>query len=912
MYHCKSLFLASFVAFGCLNANWTTSPTTIDSGSASSSAPLVVDEDGNVTSAWLENFDPFGDDPQAAFFSSTSLQWEAPQNIIQAYAGLTPGQLIVDSFGTVTMVWLEYFNVNANSITLFASRSTQGGPWTTPVALNSLPSTTPTNAIAPASLVVDAQGNVTVVWLEQNLMTMNYAIGSARFTSDINVGPTTYPFLDGMLPNANSSVFPNVVVDSLGYVTAVWQEQTMSGFAVQASRLDPMGMAWSIPVNLDDPMPNANSAITPQMVVDGSGIVTTVWQENTGSEYAVQAARFVPGMGGMGGSWTTYTSLAPALADASSSLTPRLVVDQNGSVTLVAVDTGLSVWPSSFAFNASSWTYPSSPLNSGFAYVLTPLSLVADSSGTVTILWQNNDSGQLFVQAARGFSTSWGAAVSLDGGNSSGNTPLLLGVDPLGTVTASWIEGSEMQAARFLWNGSSWSLAAVLNEGNIYNLIPPKMVIGPAGGVTVAWMEGPGMGPYAVQASHFSPGKHAWSGPATLNNGIQMPNAYYSPMTQVLNMVVDQCDNVTVTWLEGQGSFIVTQAARFEAPPPPPPASGSASITTNGQNASIAITSGGKLSVSSGTGPAANTKIAALGASSSLNVLAAGDVRAQAGDDTNTYTVLEASSDIQILSGGDIVLKAGSGLNAYALMQTTQGGDVQLGAAESIQVLGGQLSTSSASIITKEGGDIGFVTEDLTFKGNPGVHSKAIVIASSNQGSSGINGIAYNDINFSEATIATGIQGTNISFSGGNNVNVEKRTSIAATAVHSTLGTSHVVLAAGQNMTFDSTSSISTQSHDSLVELVVDGSNPMSAGSGAFTYPIGAKIQTPGNQGLVRIYTASPMNNTIETNAIINGLAYPPPTDVPDHEVYSTFFPAVPPPPKDGSINYTIYYKVSP
>src|SRR5205814_5718321 len=121
--------------------------------------------------------------------------------------------------------WLEYFSENANSSTLFASRATKGGSWTTAVPLNSLPASTPTNAQGPVSEVVDAQGNVVIVWLEQDLITTKYALGAARFTSDINTAPTVYPFLDGMSPNANNNINPQLVVDKLGYVTAVWQEQ---------------------------------------------------------------------------------------------------------------------------------------------------------------------------------------------------------------------------------------------------------------------------------------------------------------------------------------------------------------------------------------------------------------------------------------------------------------------------------------------------------------------------------------------------------------------------------------------------------------------------------------------------------------------------------------------------------------
>jgi len=578
--HTNYAFFVVFIFLTNAQAGWTSSPATIDSANASSAASLVVDAQGNVTSAWLENYTNDGDDPQAAFFSISSQQWMAPQSIMQAGAGLTAPQVIVDAQGTVTLAWTEYFSENANSSTLFASRSTKGGSWTTPVPLNSLVGDTPTNVQTPFSMVVDAQGNVTIVWLEQDLTTTNYAIGSARFTSNINAAPTLYSFLDGVLPDANSVVMPQLVVDQLGYVTAVWQEHTDSGIAVQAARLDPAGLAWSAAITLDGDSPNANGSITPQVVVDASGIVTVVWQEQVDGLFAVQAARFVPGAQEVGGEWITYTTLAPALANANGSITPQIVIDQQGAVTVVAVDANFSVWPSSFASDSSTWTFPAAPLNSGTAYSLTPLSMVTDSSGVVTIIWLNAES-TLFVQAARGFSDTWDAAANVDEGNASGNTPLLVVIDTFGTVTVSWMEGTAMQAARFFSTGTAWTDAATLDNGNVYNQIMPAMVVGPSGAVTVVWQEGPNQaGAYAIQAARITAQGATWSLPITLDNGSQVPDAYFSSMAQRINMIVDAFDNVTVTWLESVDATAV-QSAYFlaNAPlPPTPPTTASDSI----------------------------------------------------------------------------------------------------------------------------------------------------------------------------------------------------------------------------------------------------------------------------------------------------------------------------------------------
>lgn len=575
MFTWKSLLSVSFLFFICLHADWTASPTTIDSGNASSQAPLVVDSQGNVTSAWLENNNQ-GDDPEAAFFSMSLQQWMPFQDIIESGAGMQTPQLIVDPFGTVTLVWLEFLSVNGNNLTLFASRSTKGGTWITPpIQLNST-GFPPTDAKAPVSMVVDGQGNVTIVWLEQNLNTSKYAIGAARFTSDINVSPTLYPFLDGNTPNANQDIFPQVVVDPLGYATAIWQEKVGSTLSVQSSRLDPLGSAWSSPVTLDASTLDAINT-TPQIVVDSSGIVTAAWEEAQNiipPTASVQAARFVPGTGGVGGAWTTYTpttGLPLAFSSVNGSFPPQIVVDENGSVTIAAValnlDSSFSVWPSSFAAGATSWTYPTQPLATGLAIFVAPV-MVVDSSGTVTVFWYNNNGGA--VQAARGFSENWTGAETLNTGVANG-APVAV-VDSLGNVTASWKEGTSIQAARFLSTGSTWTDAATLDDDNLDYLIPQKMVVGPSDAVTVVWQEGPVDGPCAIQAARFNPGATSWTPPVTLDNGTQTPNAYPSLMTQQINMVVDAFDNVTVTWLErmlvpNSDPVTIVQSARYSAVP---------------------------------------------------------------------------------------------------------------------------------------------------------------------------------------------------------------------------------------------------------------------------------------------------------------------------------------------------------
>ena len=92
---------------------------------------------------------------------------------------------------------------------------------------------------------------------------------------------------------------PQLAVDSSGVTTAVWRRYDGSNYIVQASRFS--GGSWSSPADLSAPGENAYDA---QVAVDSSGVVTAVWQRFGGSNNIIQASRF------SGGSWQSPVDLS--------------------------------------------------------------------------------------------------------------------------------------------------------------------------------------------------------------------------------------------------------------------------------------------------------------------------------------------------------------------------------------------------------------------------------------------------------------------------------------------------------------------------------------------------------------------------------------------------------------------------
>lgn len=280
----KYLLVYSLFLLHPLQADWSSSPTTLDtlppSPNASSTAALVVDRHGNITAAWLEN--SIGTAVQASYYSSDLGSWTTPIMLDEYYSAATQPQLIVDQSGIVTALWLEYL---AGSYVVQIARF-DGTSWTVPTTFSA---DTGVPLSPTPNLVVDLSGNVVAVWFEQQ--GSNYIVQAARFSHGAWSSPIT---LNSATHDANININPQMVVDAYGNVTVAWTENTGSGLQIEAARFS--AGAWTEPIVLNNgtQTPNAFPSIPTslKMIVDDYGNVTVIWLENSTNPVAVQEAQF--------------------------------------------------------------------------------------------------------------------------------------------------------------------------------------------------------------------------------------------------------------------------------------------------------------------------------------------------------------------------------------------------------------------------------------------------------------------------------------------------------------------------------------------------------------------------------------------------------------------------------------------
>jgi len=79
---------------------------------------------------------------------------------------------------------------------------------------------------------------------------------------------------------------PQVSVDSTGLAIAVWYRSDGSNYIIQSSTSQ-SGGTWSTPVDLSA---SGQSAFGPQVSVDSTGLATAVWYRYDGSNYIIQSS----------------------------------------------------------------------------------------------------------------------------------------------------------------------------------------------------------------------------------------------------------------------------------------------------------------------------------------------------------------------------------------------------------------------------------------------------------------------------------------------------------------------------------------------------------------------------------------------------------------------------------------------
>jgi hypothetical protein len=169
--------------------------------------------------------------------------------------------------------------------------------------------------------VTDVNGNTTAVWEEYdgtrfNIWTMRRVAGEGWGTASL---------LE--TDNSGNAYSPQVAVDGIGNVTAVWKQSDGKRFNIFANRYV-NNTGWEGVKQVDNGVASQGSASAPLVTYDAAGYAMAAWQETDGLNTKTWVNRHAGDAG-----WSSAKQLS---ANDVTAHYPQFALDKSGLVTVVA------------------------------------------------------------------------------------------------------------------------------------------------------------------------------------------------------------------------------------------------------------------------------------------------------------------------------------------------------------------------------------------------------------------------------------------------------------------------------------------------------------------------------------------------------------------------------------------------
>jgi len=273
-------------------------------------AQVAVDGSGNAVVVWQQT--------DGTFFNiwtnhyETGVGWGTAELIETTVGHAAFPQVAMDASGNAMAVWYQFDGSRGD---IWANRYEIGVGWSTAELIE----TNNAGIAADAQVTMDGNGNAVVVWYQSNGAL--YHIWSNRYV--MGVGWGTAELLDY---NIRGTSVPQVAMDGIGSVVAVWQESDGgSQTSIWANRYV-LGVGWGTaqPIEFD----SAGSAVAPQVSIDNSGNAVAVWSQSDGIRNNIVVNRYVVGTG-----WGTAELIESD--NAGDAEKPQISMDSSGNALVV-------------------------------------------------------------------------------------------------------------------------------------------------------------------------------------------------------------------------------------------------------------------------------------------------------------------------------------------------------------------------------------------------------------------------------------------------------------------------------------------------------------------------------------------------------------------------------------------------
>jgi hypothetical protein len=272
-------------------------------GQDADSPRVSADGSGNAVAVWRRSDGDY-DIIQSSRSSNGGLSWSTPENLSESGQNAEVPRIAVDGSGNAVAVWRRS---DGNDDIVQSSRLVAGGAsWSTPVNVSpaGIQSATP-------RIAVDGSGNAVAVWRLADVG--GTIIQSSRLAAG-GVSWSTPEQLSVFSALGTSSDNPQVAANGSGNAVAVWQQSNGSDTIIRFSQSTDGGANWSEPTDLSEP---GQSAIHPEVAVDGSGNAVALWRRSNGENDIIQASFSSAIDGGGGGEELANTGPGGSVNDAA-------------------------------------------------------------------------------------------------------------------------------------------------------------------------------------------------------------------------------------------------------------------------------------------------------------------------------------------------------------------------------------------------------------------------------------------------------------------------------------------------------------------------------------------------------------------------------------------------------------------
>ncbi|MDF6043406.1 VCBS repeat-containing protein [Streptomyces sp. JH14] len=460
-----------------------------------------------------------------------------------------------------------------------------------------------------AELVVSADGSVTAAWVEYPNDILNYQEkpGAVFRMAVLAAGATTWSTPVDIVTDPDNIQGGKLVGSPSGTLVAVWRRNSERSSALYSSVREAPGQAWSEPARLDEELADMEIVSDPELVYSDQGTATVAFTQYGAGSYAIKVADRAHD----GTGWTKPVTVSDPNADTSN---PTLTLGQDGRSTLV-------------------WTTLESP----------------EGGGTT----------EVFAQRPAG-SLVWGAQEPINGFATGGWRKVAVG--PEGDVTVlgvAYAEGSGFRALTATRSAATgnWSAVKTLSTGSATE-DQFDLAVGSDGSAHAVWSQS-GSSRKTMTSSRVN---GVWSAAPT---ALSTNTSGYA-----IGQITVGADNRPVAvWAQSTGDFTTQVRAATTAPVKPLPKW--RDFSGDGKGDLLALTSGGTLTVRTGSGAGGlGTGASATGWPATSMVVPIGDL---SGDRCNDLLVRNSAGVLtrydgscgKAFSPSGTRLTIGSGWNIY-------------------------------------------------------------------------------------------------------------------------------------------------------------------------------------------------------------------------------------------------------